>query len=401
MVCRSVATIQGRPLGIRDETFDVRQPTVEDVANDDAPAVADGEIIIHPPSADNLVLAIRRFQLDRYISEIKLLFYHLPAQINSFIWPADLENIQKHIRSGLDQWLADSSSMVPKANAEESLVRHCENLKLELQYHAVVTLLYQPSQVFRFPTQHALSLCHQSSSRRLRIYNYLNSEEQLYYSWRNIHGIFSSGATIIYCFWASRGLQNTIPFSDALRDLRTCSNLLSIGGQWWPSVRKGKESFEKAMDLTIKGLSRLERHSSPTPLDRRPSHPVPSSALESMSDNQGRMNESTQISATENAEILHPICKLQVMFLPHIYISFFFLVYRTYGLQTVQDSDPVAVDNLNASLFGDGAPSDGPEIFGIDPAMERFLTEYLQGDWGWDPFSGTVCTLRRSIDLKE
>lgn len=292
----------------------MRKPTVEDVANDDVTAEAGGEIIIYPPSADNLAFAIRRFQLDRYISEIKLLFYHLPAQVNSFIWPTDLENIQKRIRSGLDQWLADSSSMVPRANAEESLILHCENLKLELQYHAVVTLLHQPSQVFRSPTQHALSLCYQSSSRRLRIYNYLNSEEQLYYSWRNIHDIFSSGATIIYCFWASRDLQHTIPFSDALRDLRTCSNLLSIGGQWWPSVRKRKESFEKVMDLTIIGLGRPERHSkSPTPLTRRPSQPVPSSALESMSYNQGRTNESIHISATENADILHPMCKLQVV----------------------------------------------------------------------------------------
>lgn len=57
----------------------------------------------------------------------------------------------------------------------------------------------------------------------------------------------------------------------------------------------------------------------------------------------------------------------------------------------MQDSNPL-VDNFNSSLLGDGEPSDGPEVFGIDPAMEYFLTEYLQGDWGWDPFSGTVST---------
>lgn len=80
----------------------------------------------------------------------------------------------------------------------------------------------------------------------------------LYYNWRNIYGIFSSGATIVYCAWASRDLQRTIPFSKLLRDLRACSNHLSIGSQWWPSVRSGKESFETMIDLIIKYFSDLQ-----------------------------------------------------------------------------------------------------------------------------------------------
>lgn len=308
---RSVSTIQGRPLGIRDETFDVRQPTMDDLASNDTPVTTDGDLNVHLPSAEYLAFTIRRFQLDLYISEIKLLFYHLPSQVNSIIWPTDLDRIQQRIKSDLDRWLADSSSAVSKLDTEESLILHCEDLKLELQYHAAITLLYQPSQVFRSPTQQALSSCYQSSSRRLRIYNYLNNEEQLYYSWCNIHGIFSSGATITYCIWASRNLQTTIPFADALRDLRTCSNLLSIGGQWWPSVRKGKESFEKIMDLTIKGLRNLEsRIISPTPITRT-NHPAPlsfASTLEPVVP-QSQMEPSAQLSGSQEAGIHNAMCE--------------------------------------------------------------------------------------------
>lgn len=103
-------------------------------------------------SAEYLAFTVRRFQLNLYISEMKLLFYHLRSQVNSIIWPTDLDKIQQRIKSDLDKWLADSSSAVSRMDTEESLILHCENLKLELQYHAAITLLYQPSQVFRSPT---------------------------------------------------------------------------------------------------------------------------------------------------------------------------------------------------------------------------------------------------------
>lgn len=118
---------------------------MEDVTNDDALVVAGRTLNVHPPSTDLLAFAIHRFQLDRHISEIKLLFYHLPSQINCFIWPTDLENIQNRIKSDLYRWLADSSSEMPRMDTDKSLIHHCENLKMELHYHAAITLLYQPS----------------------------------------------------------------------------------------------------------------------------------------------------------------------------------------------------------------------------------------------------------------
>lgn len=59
------------------------------------------------------------------------------------------------------------------------------------------------------------------------------------------------------------------PLAEALCDLRTCSNLLSIGGQWWPSVRGGKQSFDKLVDLTIKRLSNLQNNNNGPPAPSR------------------------------------------------------------------------------------------------------------------------------------
>lgn len=86
----------------------------------------------------------------------------------------------------------------------------------------------------------------------------------------------------------------------------------------WPMVRKGKESFEKFMDLTVKGMSRLENRSkSPTPLTGRANHAVPSSlalVLDTVTHNEGPMDQPTQFSAAaQSTNTFDPVCMSQVV----------------------------------------------------------------------------------------
>lgn len=257
-IIRSVATIQGRPLGIRDEAFDIRPPEESDV--EEVMSMAGSDLIIKLPISQVLALSISRFRLDQHISEIKLLLYHLPTRNQSFVWPTNLPEIQTRIKSELDHWLLRVQSIVPGGHVTEEENRdfQIQKMRHEQLYHSAISLLFQPSQMFPSPSQEALRLCYQSCSKRLQIYDAVSNQDMLYYNWRNIHGIFSSGATIVYCAWASRDLQRTLPFAKLLRDLRTCSNHLSIGSQWWPSVRSGKESFEMMIDLIIKYFSDIQ-----------------------------------------------------------------------------------------------------------------------------------------------
>lgn len=255
---RSIATIQGRPLGIRDEAFDIRLPDESDVTA--MMTLAENDLLIKLPETHLLALSILRFRLEQHISEIKLLLYHLPTRNHSFVWPTNLTEIQKKIKFDLDNWLADVDKINPAGDMDEEQIAsfQIQKMRHEQIYHSAICLLFQPSQMFPSPSQEALRLCYQSCSRRLQIYDAVSSRDMLYYNWRNIHGIFSSGATIVYCAWASRDLQQTVPFAKLLRDLRTCSNHLSIGSQWWPSVRNGKESFEVMIDLIIKYFSDVQ-----------------------------------------------------------------------------------------------------------------------------------------------
>ncbi|PYI05212.1 hypothetical protein BO78DRAFT_419869 [Aspergillus sclerotiicarbonarius CBS 121057] len=367
---RSIATIQGRPLGIRDETFDMRCPKLEDITGD-LLAVATRNLNISTPSPAHMTLSIRRFQLDQYISEIKLLFYHLPKELRPLVWPGDLKGLQARIKLDLDEWLTETSLILPPADWEGDTLRfQHEKLKLEILYHSAVTLLFQPSQVFRSPSPNALQQCYQSSSRQIRIYNYLSTEEQLYYSWRNIHGIFSSGATMVYCIWACPAIQATVPFAEVLWDLRTCSNLLSIGGQWWPSVRNGKGSFDQIVDLTIR---RLSRSRPPSPRTRR------------------RLEPQTDINGPPDMERTSLVTEL-------LFDRGMPFVGETLGLGDLSSERSPRPAGHHATLSledpgllpPDTTYLDASDTVAIDSAMESFLAEFVHGDWSWDPFSGSA-----------
>ncbi|GLA68253.1 hypothetical protein AtubIFM55763_003322 [Aspergillus tubingensis] len=332
---RTIATIQGRPLGIRDETFDMQRPEVEDVT-EELSMIGNCKLHVSAPSSAHMTMSIRRFRLDQYITEIKLLFYHLPKQLRPLVWPNDLENHQAQIKLDLDAWLTETSLIQPPTDREED---------------------------------------RKSVDRKLRIYDHLSSEEQLLYNWRNIHGIFSSGATLIYCIWASPSLQATTPFAEVLKDLRTCSNLLSIGGQWWPSVRNGKGSFDKMVDLTIRQLSRTQTSTSKMRGSLHTQHAEIGCQPDLDHSNlvPGFPNNSS-IQLTEDSSH-HPE--------------------GLGGLPNAGFHDSTG-DHMDLGLGESGLLFPNPngmdvtDTYSIDSAMESFLAEFIRGDWGWDPFSGTA-----------
>ncbi|CZR52007.1 uncharacterized protein PAC_01884 [Phialocephala subalpina] len=101
---KSISTIQGRPLGLGDDTFD------------------DGT----------------------YISQIKYGFYRLPSLNDDFSNPESLVDKQNQLRHELDQWLAESSAAILATVPPDQRLRL--STKLKIQYHAAMCLSHQPSQ---------------------------------------------------------------------------------------------------------------------------------------------------------------------------------------------------------------------------------------------------------------
>ncbi|KAK5058695.1 hypothetical protein LTR84_010959 [Exophiala bonariae] len=376
---RSVATIQGRPLGIRDETFDVQLPTMEELQTVQTSANLPTELQL--VASDLLTYSFHRFRLDPIISEIKLLFYHLPLQSNAIIWSTDYDQQQQRIYTSLTEWAACIGGVCNQLPVADTEKRRWQ-LHLEANYHAAVVLLFQPSQTFRQPTGVQMELCFNAAADQLACYDSLYELEMLQLDWRTVRSIFACGATLIYAFWTSNSIQAPRISSRLPKSLKTCTTLLTVGGVFWPSVRRGKTSFERLVDLTLQksrqtnvqiGRSSKRRllesyNLSQNKIFEADFQPdLGGSSLQT--DNRSEMPANLNFARLDqsNAFEIHEDESLNFNILPDDPFSDGPIAQGTHNLQMY--------DTLNM----DGTPENT-----LDPEIEAFLSDYFVDDDGWN-----------------
>ncbi|TDZ10337.1 Positive regulator of purine utilization [Colletotrichum sidae] len=246
---RSVSSIQGRPLGFRDETFDIKMPEPHPTN----PNATNGPI---PSSFSAAVLRFARYQfeLDRIVSDVKLQLYHLPCDSSWFPVPQNPPVQQARIKQELIDWWDRASDETFDYPGLDNRQRRMWQLKLKVKYHTTMVMLFQPSQAIRNPAPESLQVCFNNAASILHDYQALHDMQGLHHGWRTVQNIFAAGATLIYSFWTCPTVRQQASTADLSRSLRTCSGLLTVGGEWWPSVKKGQRSFGAIVDLTIRKL---------------------------------------------------------------------------------------------------------------------------------------------------
>ncbi|KAF6816786.1 aconitate hydratase [Colletotrichum musicola] len=249
MVHSMVTPAEGRPLGFRDETFDIKMP-------DPRPLPRNPTSGTIPSSFSAAVLRFARcqFELDRIVSDVKLQLYHLPSDSNWFPLPQNPQTQQARIKEELDVWWERISSERFEYPGLDSRQRCMWHIKLKVKYHTTMVMLFQPSQAIRNPSPESLQVCFNNAAAILNGYQALHDMQGLHHGWRTVQNIFAAGATLIYSFWTCPTVRQNASTADLSRSLRTCSSLLTIGGEWWPSVKKGQRSFGAIVDLTVRKL---------------------------------------------------------------------------------------------------------------------------------------------------
>lgn len=202
-------------------------------------------------SVDVTEYSSRYYQLSRILSDIKLHLYHLPGDSVIFPWPANPRTRQLDIQKSLIWWRDQLTEVTFDLEQRQSRIWR---VKLDIQFCNAMILLFQPSQVIRHPSEEALKMCFDNALSILHDYQLLHDLHGLHFGWRAVQNIFAAGATLIYSFWTSALVRSTASASDTSRSLRTCSNLLTIGGEWWPSAKSGQTSLNSVADLTIRRL---------------------------------------------------------------------------------------------------------------------------------------------------
>lgn len=197
--------------------------------------------------------SVARFRWACLVSEIKYHFYRFSS---SGLSEHTRSSLQSDILTRLDTWLAHIEREV------ESLAKpHTESLliKARIDYHYAVALLYQPSLSCPHPDTSALRRCFESAIERVHLFWSLYEEKSLILSWPTTQGISLAGATLAYCVWTSEEIRASLSIAKLSADLRLCSSLLTLGGEWWESARRGGHSFQHLANLTLSSLSSSDR----------------------------------------------------------------------------------------------------------------------------------------------
>lgn len=237
--CRYISTIQGRPLGFEDHSLDMSMP-----------AISTGPFLNDQEHLDQIQLpySVAHFKWASIISDFKHRFYRFLPEDGS---TASVQEIQQHLHGKLDGWLGESLVSV-----ENMPTMHKERFmtKLKIDYHFATGLLYQPSRSCPRPSPRALQICLESAKQRIRLFDSLYYQNNLSLSWPRTHGVFLAGATFVYCIWASSEIRSSVSPAEVAGDLRLCSSLLALGGEWWALAQRGKRSFERLADATLQAL---------------------------------------------------------------------------------------------------------------------------------------------------
>jgi hypothetical protein len=219
--------------------------------------------------------SVQTFRMAQLVSKIKSRFYpfsvHRDAQ--------DFTIAREELRVELGNWLAESTTIVTTTVPEEQRLRL--TTKLEIQYHNAICLLHQPSQAINFPDEDALKVCYSSATQRLHLFEVLYDAGALCHSWRTVQDMFLAGATIMYCVCISPTLRFSVSILSLSKDFRSCSNMLSVGGEWWPTIRKAKYSLERLSNYILEMLAanpngdgtELRARQTPFPHDYYPTIP--------------------------------------------------------------------------------------------------------------------------------
>jgi hypothetical protein len=294
--------------------------------------------------------ATQQFNLDRIISDIKLHLYLLPLNHAESPWAMDPVEQQGKIQHKLMSWWR-AVSVLDFDYALDRRASRIWHLRLKIRFHTAMILLFQRSQAIRSLSKRSLKICYENASSVLNDYQALHDIQGIYHDWKTVQNVFAAGATMIYSFWMSTDVRHETSAAELSRSLRTCSSLLSIGGEWWPSAKRGHSSFGSIADLTIQKLYMEGR-----PLKQARLAPPPGSRS---------IDLGSQVSSDGHGSTLE----------------------RSSGSGS-GPLDPALFDWNQSLVSGMDLPSEhkSPDqpVYDVIPEIEEFLAGFDKADLGWN-----------------
>ncbi|SCN76727.1 related to transcription activator protein acu-15 [Fusarium fujikuroi] len=284
---RKTALVLGRPFALSDEEIDLPLPA--DMKDGNYATTQDDTRQNDPNHMSQykttLLFHRKHIQLYQIHSEIRLAL----LRMKKVPLKEDLRTTTSKLLQHLDQWKrqvlttfrediseasdntrrltdpfleqdnADSESSSSETPQHQSLVNRpveMEKNELLLEYHKARRSLLQPlmtENCHSCPFEIAdYAACAESSGQICRLYRRLHRLSPVPFSLRDLHAVFLSGFTLLYCIRACPSIYSV----ERVGDVGACSTVLYVITEQWSSAKKYRDAFEtiaeKMLD-TVKG----------------------------------------------------------------------------------------------------------------------------------------------------
>ncbi|KAJ4992982.1 C6 transcription factor (fungal specific transcription factor) [Stagonosporopsis vannaccii] len=239
---RTIATMMGRPIGLRDEACDLRLPQL--LSDDDLTGASNA-----PRTLDcNLASSVHMFKLAKLNSEIKYVANSIVRDVPSYAYPPiqDLVGWQQSMLQRLDGWAED----IPQHQNEYM------KIVSELRYHSIKMLLLRPSPAITNPSTDALRHCYMSARHSIQLYTRLYNQDLMVHDWMTLHGVVLSLITILYCTRAVPGSAQMSDPEELMSIMSVGLSILSASGEHWSGAKRAREILDDLGKSTISWLRR-------------------------------------------------------------------------------------------------------------------------------------------------
>ncbi|KAI1424509.1 fungal-specific transcription factor domain-containing protein [Xylaria sp. FL1777] len=267
---RTIATMMGRPIGLRDEACDLRTPA--DLSDNDIESEVTSTPSLGAPT--HMTYAIHLFKLAKINSEIKYVANSVNSDAPNYAYPAiiDISVWQKEVLTRLDQWAAG----IPAARDANDYSRTI----LLLRYHSVRMLLLRPSPNIPRPDQDSLRHCYSSAEESIRLYNELYKKNLLVHNWITFHSTVLSTITMFYCILSVPSIATTLEVEEFMSNVRASLNVLSAVGEHYSGAKRSRDILDELAGPISRWLLKKRRAEEPEPFGQSTADCIPATNVD-------------------------------------------------------------------------------------------------------------------------
>ncbi|EAU33168.1 conserved hypothetical protein [Aspergillus terreus NIH2624] len=243
---RTVCTMMGRPIGIRDEACERRLPldmTDLDLVSDTASQSTHRRVPSH------MAYSIHLFKLAQLNSEIKYIMHSVRRDVPAYAFPP-VRNIlawQEDMISSLRNWVNE----VPRVDTPQAkaLAQYCQ-----VKYHETMILILRPSPGIPHPADEMYERCFHHSFMLIQSFGELYAAGNLPYSRLVVHAVFLGTLVMLHCIWKLPGTAATLRVNELIAKLGVAQNILSSIGEHWAEATRARDCLAELASVTIPRL---------------------------------------------------------------------------------------------------------------------------------------------------